>query len=147
MCRTALFADRHWWRIIYIYISFYGAVIPQILRTLYVSMVRMRWLRTGSSNSAGFKVLTAVVWDITSLSPLKANQRSGGICRFHFQGRIISKRYVPPKRQLTFNGLHDVISHKVESSHSVINCHIFMKNANIELFLETCISYFPSICI
>jgi hypothetical protein len=56
----------------------------------------------------------SIFWDITPCSPLKVN--------FHllsrlFLARIILwpwgwERHVPPKRRLTFNGLHGVISEK-----------------------------------
>jgi hypothetical protein len=81
--------------------------------------------------------LTAVVkmstaFSVTTCSPLKVNRRFGGTCRLHLHGRrkkqkrnqheISSKerkvsrwrRHVPPKHRFTFNGLHDVISHKTE---------------------------------
>jgi hypothetical protein len=46
--------------------------------------------------TVGFKVLIAAVikdvfWDITLRSPLKVNQRFGGTCRLHLQGRRISQ--------------------------------------------------------
>jgi hypothetical protein len=76
----------------------------------------------------------SIFWDIMRRSPLKVNRRFGGTCRLHFQGRRISrarnqcesrwqaelllpfrwKLYVPLKRRLTFNGLHGVISQKIE---------------------------------
>jgi hypothetical protein len=92
----------------------------------------------------GFEVLAAVdtkkpaFWDITPCTPLKVNRRFGGICRLHLQGRRISqasftcylcrasffawfilrprrlRRRVPPKRQLTFNGLHGVKFQKIK---------------------------------
>jgi hypothetical protein len=77
--------------------------------------------------SVGFEDLTSVVifWDITPCSPLKVNRRFGETCRLHpallgymRQARFlicyfrpwISRRHVPPKCRLTFNGLHGVIS-------------------------------------
>jgi hypothetical protein len=48
-------------------------------------------------NFVWFEVLTAVVmkssvfWDITPCIPLKFNQRFGGTCRLHLQGRSISR--------------------------------------------------------
>jgi hypothetical protein len=80
-----------------------------------------------------------IFWDITPWSPLKFNRRFGRTYRLHLQGRRISRarnqrsfppaftlvsyrlilrpwrwrRYVPPKRRLTFNGLYGVISHKM----------------------------------
>jgi hypothetical protein len=92
--------------------------------------------------SAGFEVLTAVAMkrsifrDIKPCRPLKANRR---ICHLHLQGQKISQArnqrktgsnlcwfllglsFDPedgdmffPKRRLTFNGLHGVISQKTE---------------------------------
>jgi hypothetical protein len=85
----------------------------------------------------GFEVLTVVVmkstifWDITPCSPLRFNRCFGGTYRLHLQGQRIRqtrsqheskwkaerilrprrwRRYVPPKRQLTLNGLHGIIS-------------------------------------
>jgi hypothetical protein len=65
-------------------------------------------------------------WDITPCSPLKVSWRFGGIYRLHLQGWRISQERnqregrwqaegsdMFPKRQLSFNGLHDVISQKV----------------------------------
>jgi hypothetical protein len=80
----------------------------------------------------GFEVLTEVVmkstvfWYITPCSPLKVNRNFGGTYHHHLQGRRISgaisqhesrwlsRTYVPPKRRLTFNGLHSVIVQKIE---------------------------------
>jgi hypothetical protein len=68
---------------------------------------------------------SSVFWDITPYSPLKVNGCFGGICRLHFQHRRISparnlreagkkqSRHFLPKRLLTFNGLHGVISQKI----------------------------------
>jgi hypothetical protein len=89
----------------------------------------------------GFEVLTAVVmkstifWDITPCSPLTVNRSFGGTYRLHVQGRKNKlnlffrpssgsknnlffrpwrwKRYVPPRRPLTLNGLHGVISQNI----------------------------------
>jgi hypothetical protein len=57
-------------------------------------------------------------------SLLKVNRRFGGTCHLHLQGRRISQARnqressclprVPPKRRLTFNGLHSVISQKIK---------------------------------
>jgi hypothetical protein len=85
---------------------------------------------------------SSVFWDTTPCSPLKLNRRFGGICCLHLQGRRISparnqhestwqaelscwfhawlirawrwRQHVHPKVQLTFNGLHGVISQKIE---------------------------------
>jgi hypothetical protein len=81
----------------------------------------------------------SVFWDKTSCSPLKVNRRFGGTYRLHLQSRIISRaRYRRKSRwqaeicfragflfglffdtedgggRLTFNGLHGVISQKIE---------------------------------
>jgi hypothetical protein len=82
----------------------------------------------------------SIFWDITQCSPLKVNRCYGGTYSLHLQGRISRawnqsnsswqentrwflarlipqtwrwRRYVPPKRRLTSNGLHDVISQKI----------------------------------
>jgi hypothetical protein len=90
----------------------------------------------------GFEVHTAVAMkssicrDITLCSQLKVNRRCGGTRQLNVKGRRISqarkyllpasswflawlylrpwrlKWHVPPKRRLTFNGLHGVISQK-----------------------------------
>jgi hypothetical protein len=61
--------------------------------------------------------------EIKWCSPLKVNRCFGGTCSLHLQGRrIISERNQhesrwqaeTPKRQLTFNGLHGIISQKTE---------------------------------
>jgi hypothetical protein len=76
---------------------------------------------------------SSVFWDITPCSRLKVNRRFGETCRLHIQSRRISqegdqrdwfldwlilrswiwRRHVPPKRRLTFNGLHGDISQKI----------------------------------
>jgi hypothetical protein len=64
-----------------------------------------------------------VSWDITLCSPLKAIQCSGGMyllppsCWFivwHTLQLSRWRQHVPLKHQLTFGGLHDVISQKIE---------------------------------
>jgi hypothetical protein len=70
---------------------------------------------------------SSVFWDTTPCSPLKVNGHFGGIYRLHFQGRGISRGrnlreciwqvkalIAHSKRLLTFNGLHAVISEKME---------------------------------
>jgi hypothetical protein len=95
------------------------------------------YLNTHTTNP---RLKSSVFWDVTPCSPLKTNRRFCGTCRLQFQGqRIIGqarlyllpasvwflswliilrpwrwRRHVPPKRQLNFNGLHGVISHKTE---------------------------------
>jgi hypothetical protein len=81
-----------------------------------------------SQSCVGSEVLIAMVtksyifWDITPCSPLKINQRFGGKYRLHllwrwYLARLIRpwrwRRYIPPKRRLTFNGLQCVIFHKI----------------------------------
>jgi hypothetical protein len=76
--------------------------------------------------NVGFEVVTEVLmkstifWDITPCIPLKGNLPFGGTYRLHLQGRISrviyqreSRRYVRPKRRLTFNGLHGVLSQNI----------------------------------
>jgi hypothetical protein len=87
--------------------------------------------------------------DITPHSPLKANQRFRGTCCLHLQGWRVSKlcllhsscwfldwltlqpwswrRYVHPKRQLTFKRLHSITSQKTDL---------------LILMLQTCIQVF-----
>jgi hypothetical protein len=67
-----------------------------------------------------------IFWDMTPCSPLSYNRHFGGTYRLHLQGhrnrfskpeskQVASnrRRYVPPKRQLTLNGLHGIISQKM----------------------------------
>jgi hypothetical protein len=71
-----------------------------------------------------------IFWDITPCSPLKVNRRFGGWCRLHLQSsacHLLSRwflallilqtwkwrLYGAPKRRLTLNGLHSVISQKM----------------------------------
>jgi hypothetical protein len=69
----------------------------------------------------GFEVLnSSIFWDITPCILLKANQSSRAsnpVSRW-FLARVILRplrwRHVPSERRLTFNGLHAVISQKVE---------------------------------
>jgi hypothetical protein len=49
-------------------------------------------------------------WDITLCSSLKVNSRLGEKNLFHLHSRAWKwNRYIPPKRRLTFNGLHGVM--------------------------------------
>jgi hypothetical protein len=57
------------------------------------------------------KVKSTIFWDITQCSPLKFNRGFGRTYRLYLQGRW--RRYVPPKRGLSFNGPHGVISQKI----------------------------------
>jgi hypothetical protein len=45
---------------------------------------------------------------------LKVNPRFKGTCCLHLQGHGRWRQHVSPKRQLTFNGLHGIISQKIE---------------------------------
>jgi hypothetical protein len=70
---------------------------------------------------------STIFWDITPCRPLSVNRCSGGTYRLHLQGveKYVQqetslffrsqrwRRYVPPKRRLTLNGLHGVISQKI----------------------------------
>jgi hypothetical protein len=90
---------------------------------LYVIMSFQNW-----GKGYRHEVLTAVVmkstifWDITVCSPLSVNRRFGVIYRLHLHGGFLLslflrpwrwRRYVTPKRRLTLNGLHGVISRKM----------------------------------
>jgi hypothetical protein len=69
----------------------------------------------------------AVLRNVTPCSPFEVNGRFGDTYRLHLQGRISRARYlresrwqaegfrrhVSPKRRLTLNGLHGVISQKM----------------------------------
>jgi hypothetical protein len=84
------------------------------------------------------KLKRSVIWDIALCSPLKVNRLFGGTCGPHLQDRRISQARrnqheagskqsllglffdsedggdVRPKRQLTFNGKHRVISQRID---------------------------------
>jgi hypothetical protein len=78
-------------------------------------------------NSASRSILTMksyVFRDITSCSPVKVNRRFGGTHRLYLPPDFmlvscsayfsaLKMEAVPPKRRLTLNGLHGVISQKV----------------------------------
>jgi hypothetical protein len=76
---------------------------------------------------------SSIFWDITPCSPLKAIWLFRGIHHLHFQCRRVNQIWnphetgsklcfdpeyggdiFPPKRQLTFEGLHGVVSQKIE---------------------------------
>jgi hypothetical protein len=72
-----------------------------------------------------FMQSSSVFWDITPCSPLKVIWRFGGTYRRHIQDRRISHTRnqheaggnlcsFPLKLQLTFNGLHGIMSQKIE---------------------------------
>jgi hypothetical protein len=66
----------------------------------------------------------SVLWDTTPCSPVKVNRRFGGTYHLHLRGGRLSEARnqrdpenggdVPSNRLLTINGLHGVISHKIE---------------------------------
>jgi hypothetical protein len=64
---------------------------------------------------------STIYWDIMPCSPLKVNWHFCSACHLFlhwFFARLTLRpwrwrRYVPPKRRLTFNGLHGVISRKI----------------------------------
>jgi hypothetical protein len=67
--------------------------------------------------------LKASVFEITRCSLLKINLRFGGICSLHLKGQWIKQtrnwqeagsKHLPSKLRLTFNGLHGVITRKIE---------------------------------
>jgi hypothetical protein len=76
---------------------------------------------------AGLEVLIEAVmkgtifWDIKPCNLLKVKRHFRGTYHLHIQGQRISqaryqresRRYIPPKHQLTYNGLHGVISQKI----------------------------------
>jgi hypothetical protein len=104
--------------------------------------------------SVRFEILTAMVmnssifWDITPCSPLKVNRRFRGISSesknrpnrkpasstcYLLQDWLIFrprkwKRYVSPKRRLTFNGLYGIISQKTETLILKFACQILDTN-------------------
>jgi hypothetical protein len=85
---------------------------------------------------------SSIFWDKLPCGPFEINRLFGGTCRLNLQGRGISsacgtqlacyllsrcfpvchilrtlwrrRRHVTPKRLLTFNGLHGIISQKIE---------------------------------
>jgi hypothetical protein len=62
----------------------------------------------------------SIFWDITPCSPLKVNRRFEGTYRLHLHGwrkceaRNNAWKKAPPKRWLTSNGLHGIISEGTE---------------------------------
>jgi hypothetical protein len=75
--------------------------------------------------SVGRKTQSSVFWDVMPCSPLIAYQLFGGTCLFCLQGQRMSLAllatyfrtgfsHVSLKHQLTFNGLHDIITQKIQ---------------------------------
>jgi hypothetical protein len=57
---------------------------------------------------------SSIFWNITARSPLKANRNFGGTYPFHLQGGRIIRARNQREGRFTSNGLHDVISQKIE---------------------------------
>jgi hypothetical protein len=96
----------------------------------------------------GIDVVTPVVMKITLFchitlcSPFWVNRRFGGTYRLHLQDTISraryqnesrgsskATRYVPPKRRLHFNGLHDLYPRRLYSSfNNQLGYHILVSN-------------------
>jgi hypothetical protein len=106
-----------------------------IIRHYIVSLLTASLNKQLKRPQANIKLKSTIFWDITPCSPLSVNWRFGGTYRLHLQDRknklgkklvwkqVASRslffllwrwrRYVPPKRRLTLNGLHCVISQKM----------------------------------
>jgi hypothetical protein len=52
---------------------------------------------------AAMVMKSCIFWDITSCNPLKVSQRFGATCRFHFQGRRISRCEAGSKQSLAYS--------------------------------------------
>jgi hypothetical protein len=76
------------------------------------------FLRLIQGVETSWTLKSTIFWDITLCSLLSIYRRFGGTYRLHLQGRKISlarwRRHIPPKRRFTLNGLHGVISQKIE---------------------------------
>jgi hypothetical protein len=87
--------------------------------------------KTRFKREDNIEMKSSIFWYIMSCSLLKVYRRFGGTCRTRLQQlcllpascwflvRLILRpwrwrRHVPPKHRLIFNGLHDVISQKIE---------------------------------
>jgi hypothetical protein len=89
----------------------------------------------------GFQVLTAVTM---AYSPLKINRRFRRTCRFHLRGRKISQaRNLQEagseqslQRRLIFNGLHSVISQKVETYNRKFFRYGYFSNLLNDIFYD-----------
>jgi hypothetical protein len=75
---------------------------------------------------------SSILWDITTCSPVKVNRRFGWTCRISFHVRKVRhmktaanrawliiqpwiwRRHIPPKYQLSCNGLHGFINQNIE---------------------------------
>jgi hypothetical protein len=127
---TIQFIDEIFKRIITAFIIY----IINISSTYHKTTNAGRSCRIWGSHSGGMR--SPIFCNTTQCSPLKVNRHFRGTCDLHFQGRKISQArnqqwstccllhagfllglfldrwrlHVPPKRQLTFNGLHRVTS-------------------------------------
>jgi hypothetical protein len=149
-------AYRHW-------CSLHLIKRSQILRSVFQN-IESEVLTAMSMNSSIF-------WDITPCSRLNFNRRFGGICRLHLLGRRISQArnehvawlYLPiarslflawlilrprgwrwhssPKRRLTLNGLHWVISQTLDLFY-ISECLQY----EVAMSTVSC-SYWNSICV
>jgi hypothetical protein len=104
---------------------------------VYLKVYFYRRLLTGENNNwywkseTKFSSKTSVFCDIKTYSLLEVNRSFGRIYRLHLHGYCLlfasrmflvwlilrhwsSRRHVPLKRRLTFNGTHGVISQKIE---------------------------------
>jgi hypothetical protein len=85
-----------------------------------------------------------IFWAVTPCSPLKVNRHFGGTCRLYLQDRRINwaryhrqsrwqvrpsrwRQYVSPKRRLTCNGLHGVISQNIVYNHRCENLRSYVR--------------------
>jgi hypothetical protein len=100
--------------------------------------------RIQGSHSGDYDI--SIFWDITPCSPLKIKGRFGGTRCLHLQARIISQAgfflgllvdpedggdIFPPKRPLTFNGLHGVMSQMIEFFRSVFTTDVHSSVRNV----------------
>jgi hypothetical protein len=108
---------------------FYFHLWPIYWLPRIISYVR-NCLRGGERISESGKCRSSSSWDITPCSPLEVNQDFGGTSPLssglktkpnkksvkaqHSLRSRWWRRYVSTKRRLTFNGLHDVVSQKIE---------------------------------
>jgi hypothetical protein len=59
---------------------------------------------------------SSMFWDITQHSPMKVNRLFSRtlLCCLIYSRPWRWRRHIPPKRRLTFNGLHGIVSQKIE---------------------------------
>jgi hypothetical protein len=119
----------------------------RIISKTYASLTFWPSTPGSSSASNCFHCMTSYIfWDITTYNPLEVKLLFGGSCRLHLQDPRISqvrkeqssvcyqfsrwflarhclrswrwRWHVPPKRWLTFNGIHGVISQEDRTFHN-----------------------------